>query len=226
MNFLSSMIAMQRVTRVSLSISGSGTNPATVATVAGTGATGECSCEHVCGPGNTLSRSAAISAESIVAAANSAAAAAALDPGESHPGSDNSGDGHAAPDWRRSPHVNQTALASYRPSLSSREMDRAIFSVGDTSRLRRVAAKLLAGKAHQRCLPGRQPDSVSSRVFSGAERGPACCARGAHDRPAQYAVCLALACSGFAADRIGETNFAARFLAWVADTFPGAPPAG
>ena len=129
---------MQRLTRASLSIMSSAS--------AATAAAGECRCEDACGPANSTAQSAAIPGGP-GAAAQAAAAEAAHDPGGSGSGSDDSSSGPAAPaaDWRRSPHVNQAAVADYKPSLSSKEMDRAISSIGDTSRMRRVAAKLLAG---------------------------------------------------------------------------------
>ncbi|KAL4421876.1 hypothetical protein ABPG77_003678 [Micractinium sp. CCAP 211/92] len=65
-------------------------------------------------------------------------------------------------------------------------MDRAIYSMGDPSRLRRMAAKLLAG----------QPVNI---VFLGGS--------------------LTV---GLGADHIGQSNFAARFLTWIGQTFPGA----
>lgn len=47
-------------------------------------------------------------------------------------------------DWRASPHVN--ASTGYQPALTRRELERGIVSYGDTSRLRRAMAKLLAGQ--------------------------------------------------------------------------------
>lgn len=116
---------------------------------AGPAAVGECRCEDVCGSANSTAWSAARTGDEHLAA-QTAALAPALEPGGSGSGSAGSGGGGgtAAPatDWRLSPHVNQEALAGYQPSLSTREMDRAIYSMGDPSRLRRVAAKLLAGQ--------------------------------------------------------------------------------
>ncbi|KAL4444162.1 hypothetical protein ABPG75_011899 [Micractinium tetrahymenae] len=188
-----------RLTRASLSIMSSAAAATTAA------APGECRCEDVCGTANNGTAQLAADTASGTGAADAAAQAAeaaAHDPGGSSGGSagsssssgssggsiGGSGGGPAPPpdDWQRNPHVNQTAVAAYQPSLTWKEMDRAIFSLGDASRLRRVAAKLLAGK----------PVSVA---FLGGS--------------------LTV---GFAADRIGQTNFAARFLTWIKETFPGA----